>query len=210
MFVHLFTHTNEIIMKIMLLALLFPVFCHAQSEKANNSQTVFQDSIPKTSFYLKDRRIVFQKVYTSKLQQEELANQLYTFLSRRKDFRFATINGIADAEFFGQICQHRFDAARFGVVPFFNAPLILNEPIDATVVVQVKDNKYRVTITEMAFRSYGFMPTNDNVQFLEKWFVERDGKKLKASKSNTRLANFLDQDFAEMFDLNKSATASDF
>ena len=195
-------------MKIMLLALLFPVFCHAQNEKTTNLALVFQDSIPKTSFFLKDRRIVFQKVYPSNLTQKELSDKVYTMLNTTKGFKFS-LDGISDIDFYGELCQYRFDVERYGVT-LFNAPIVLNVPIDAKVIIQVKDYKYRITISEVAFRYYGPNPENNVDELLEKSLIERDGKKIKTSKSNTKLTNYLDQDFSALFDLGKSLTAGDF
>lgn len=192
-------------MKIMLLALLFPVFCAAQNEKAT-SVSFFQDSIPKTSFYLKDRRIVFQKVYTSSLKQKELANQLYSQLNLIDAFKYDS-DGNSDAIIQGQLCQYRFGTERYGVT-VFNAPVLLQYPIDARVTIQVKDYKYRVTVAEIAFRYFGADGKLD--ELLERSLMEKDGKKFKNTQAATKMSNYLHLDFSDLFDVRRSATASEF
>jgi hypothetical protein len=190
-------------MKIMLLALLFPIFCQAQSEKATNSNAVFQDSIPQTSFYLKDRRVVF-----SNLTKRELADKIYSILNTTKNFRL-NFEGMTNADFYGKLIQYQFDRARYNAT-FFNSSLALTVPINADVTVQVKDYKYRVTISEITFKYFSPKP-EENVNFtLDGMLIDRNGKKIMQSKSNTKLANFLSTDFASLFDVNRSMIANDF
>jgi hypothetical protein len=185
-------------MKIMLLALLFPVFCHAQNEKAN---AVSQDSIPNTSFYLKETRIIYQKVFKSNLSQKELADQVYRLLSTTKDFKF-DIDGVGNVDFYGRLCLHQFDNVRYNTT-VFNAPVLLNIPIDATVVVQVKDNRYRVTISDITFKY-----TTDLL--LDNELTERNRSRLNLGRSSLKLAKFLDQDFTDLFEIKNLAISSDF
>jgi hypothetical protein len=195
-------------MKIMLLTLLFPILCFGQSEKAN-SPTVFQDSIPKTSFYLKDRRVIFQKVYASNLTQKELSAKIDTLLNTIDGF-CQNFDGGSESDFYGRLCQYRFDMDRYGIgsTNWPSASNILRYPIDAKVTIQVKDYKYRVTITEIS--SHYFVAEIPEDELLEKSLMEKDGKKLKSSKASIKIAGYLNTDFSDLFNLKRSATASEF
>jgi hypothetical protein len=188
-------------MKLMLLALLFPVFCVAQNEKA---AAVFQDSIPKTSFYLNDGKIVFQKVFTSTLQAKELSGQLYRLFNTTDGLKFNLES--TDLDLFGQILQREIRQN----VTIFNAPILLQIPFDAKIVIQVKDYKYRVTISDLTFRYYAPLPENDVTHPIERSLLDRSGKKINDNKSNVKLASYLEQDLSGLFDLNRSATAGSF
>jgi hypothetical protein len=189
-------------MKIMLLALLFPVLCYAQSEKAYNSNAIFQDSIEKTSFYLKDTRIVYQKVFTSRLPQKELSEQVYRLLSTAKNFRF-DFDGISNVEFYGRLRLHQFDGVRYNTT-LFNSPILLNLPLNAIVVVQVKDFKYRLTISEVEFIG------KETTYPLDNQLTQYNRSKLNLTKSNSKLATYLDKDFTDLFEVKNTVIASDF
>lgn len=191
----------------MLLALLLPVLCRAQGPKANAQSAAFQDSVPQTSFYLKDRRVIFQKVYTSKLPQKELSDKLFTLLNTTTGFRF-DLDQPSAADFYGQLCNYRFDRERYGAT-IFNSPILLAIPINARVVVQVKDFKYRITVSEVVFTDYSVQGSLIE-ELLEKSVMEKGGSKFKIDKTSLKLANYLNTDFTSLFSLDRSALTSDF
>lgn len=198
-------------MKRILLTLLVSVLCYLQNgEAATRTHVLSGDSIPHTGIFLKNRNIIYQKVFSSNLTKEDLADKVATLLSTTRDFRFARGNHFSDWEFFGRLSDHKFDLGKFNT-GVFNTPTIFGVPMNAVVVVQVKDYKYRITISEMVFK----LP-KDNVRkepedlLLDDLITQKGRSLIKQSKSNIKIAGMLDQELTDIFDLNRSVTGSDF
>lgn len=202
------THTMN--MKPTLLALLLPLFGLAQSENPAPPATVLmQDSVPQTSLFLKDRRIVFQKVFSSQLNKDELMEKLNGLLSNTRGFRFDRHVYFGDGEFFGWLYGHRFDYIKYNL-GILGTPSLLGQPMYAKVAIQVKDNKYRVTITEMSFSVEVDPREMPNNTLLDEWLTEKRRSRLSKSRSSVKLATYLNQDLSDLFDLSKSVTYGDF
>lgn len=198
-------------MKFTLITLLFPLFGHADMEKPLlTQQTVLQDSMPQTSIYLRNRTVFYQKVFKSKLQKEELADQINTLLGTMPGFRFERGCYTAEGEFFGKLFQHRIDLGKYNF-GLFEAAGLLSTPFNATVIVQIKDYRYRVTISEV------FYPDNNLGQkelkrdiLLDDYITKKNRSSLSNSKSDLKLATLLSQDFTDLFDLNRSIISGEF
>lgn len=198
-------------LKLTFLGLLFPVCCFSQTEIAvSSTRPVYQDSIPQTAIFLKNRNVIFQKVFTSDLQKEELADRINTLLSKTADFRFDRGCYTSEGEFIGRIIQHKFDVRKYET-SMFGTPAALMYPLNASVVVQIKDYKYRVTISEINFKESRKEAKEEPIDvLLDDYITQKNRSKIKAGKSNVKLAGYLNRDFSDMFDLNQSLTASGF
>lgn len=192
--------------------MLFPLFCLAQTEKATTTiPPLYEDSIPQTAFFLKKRNVFFQKVFSSNLRKEELSDKIYTLLNTKREFKIDKNSFTSDDEFFGRLFQHKFDALKYDATSLLT-PTALGYPINARVAIQIKDYKYRVTITEINFKEYnkdpkGTLPADI---LLDNYVTQKNRTKIKLSKSNVKIATYLDRDFTDMFDLNSSLISGDF
>ena len=205
-------------MKFILLLLLSPFFCFTQNDKyiINLSDGV-QDSVAGTSIVLKNHAVLFQKVYTSKLEKEELSDRLYTLLATIKKFRYDRHIYPAENQFIGKLVFYMIDGRRYGATAF-TTPAVLAYPLTATVSIHVKDFKYRVIITDMNFKDPVKVQdpkkpaTNELVTdvMLDDYLTQKRRSQLKNSKTALRVAQFISQDLADRFDLQKSILSDDF
>lgn len=79
------------------------------------------------------------------------------------------------------------------------------------VAVQVKDYKYRVTVSEIAFKHRSDTTSNATYEsFIETSMTTKNRAGFKISKDNIKTAGMLDEDLTDKFDLNKSPILEDF
>lgn len=212
-------------MKLLLLILLFPVIGFAQVRNSNSIDGV-HDSIAGTSFLLKNQHIIFQKVYSSKLRQQELSDQLYALLSANNKFRFNNRIEQNDDQLVGKIFRYKVDAAKYGGT-FFKTPAILDYPLNAVVIIHVKDFKYRVILSELAFKddrplnkstagneSVNKEGANKNIVYddilMDDYFTQKRRSKFSTSKSIIKAAQYMELDLSDLFDIQKSILSNDF
>ncbi|GEM_PF-3066029 len=188
--------------------MLFSLCCFAQDQKTVNAPPIFKDSIARTSFFLKDRDIVYQKVFASNLKKEELLEKMNSLLSTIRNFRFSQNAIPAEAEIYGRLFFHSFDHEKYDYNMFNNSGYI-SEPLSAVVAIQVKDNKYRLTISEMSFSRDTEAPSQ-RIRLDEVFTQKRTRDKIKHQKANLKLAQYLDQEFTTLFNAKRSLLAGDF
>jgi predicted transcriptional regulator len=197
-------------MKLILLALFFPLFCFAQNGQKKMSDGVV-DSVPGTSIVLKNYEVVFQKVYTSKLTADELGDKLFTLLSTTKGFRFDRRVSPASGELIGKLIQYDVDVQRYGGNSIFGMMGIVNCPSNASVVISVKDFKYRVTVSDLTFTHIETATKGEFIDMkLSNYITKKNRSRFGTGKSDVKLARVLDQDFSDKFDLQKSNLTDDF
>lgn len=197
-------------MKLILFALFFPLFCFAQNGQKKLTDGAV-DSVPGTSVVLKNHEVVFQKIYTSKLTADELGDQLFTLLSTTKGFRFDRRISPDGDQLIGRLVRYEVDAKRYNGYTVLGISGILSYPVDASVVVSVKDFKYRVTVSELAFNN---MPTQVKGEFtdvkLSDYITKKNRSRFGTGKSDQKIARAIDQDLSDKFDLQKSILSEDF
>lgn len=188
-------------MKLFLFTLLFPLICFSKSN---------QDSVPGTALVLKNNTILFQKVYTSKLTQEELSKQLNVHLATLKKFKLNDNTNQSKNDLTGSLRYYKVDARKYST-SIFNSPAILAFPLNASVIIQVKDYKYRVIVSAITFKEVRTSPKEAiSNPTLEEYLTEKRRSQIKTGKSALRLAQVIDQDFSDAFDLQKSIVSADF
>lgn len=197
-------------MKLVLLALFFPIFCFAQNGQKKLTDGVL-DSVQGTSVVLKNYEVIFQKVYTSKLTADELGDQLFKLLSTTKGFRFDRRISPDGDQLIGRLVCYEVDARRYNGYTVFGAGGILSYPVDASVIVNVKDFKYRVTVSELSFNN---MPTQVKGEFrdikLSDYITKKNRSRFGTGKSDQKIARAIDQDLSDKFDLQKYILSEDF
>ncbi|WP_316793760.1 hypothetical protein [Pedobacter frigoris] len=193
-------------MKRTMLALLVPLLCYMQ--KGTAATTVVNDSLSKTSIFLKDRNIYYQKVFTSNLSKDELSDKVAVHLSTIPYYKHKNDSYFTEGDFIGYLSNNTFKINR--PLTFFNVPTLLHYPMDAMVAIQVKDNRYRVTVSEMAFK----VTKTDSIRTVTKRYplegevTRKSGSEIKPSKQ--KILDTMEQYFTNLFDLGKSAIATDF
>lgn len=193
-------------MKRTMLALLVPLLCYMQNGTA--ATTVVNDSLPKTGIFLKDRNIYYQKVFTSALAKDQLSDKVASHLSTLHYFRFKQDSYSPDGDFVGYLSNNVFKVNP--VASIFNIPSVMDHPMDAMVVIQVKDNRYRVTVSEIVFK----ITSADSVRRVTKRYplesdvTRKNGTEIKPSQR--KLLNAIEQYFTNLFDFGKSVIATDF
>lgn len=103
-------------MKLTLLTIVGFSFCLSNTTLASTETNIFsshEDSIPNTAIFLKNRKVIYQKVFISNLKKEDLADKVATLLTTMKDFKFNRGNHFSDWEFFGRLSDHKFDLGKF-------------------------------------------------------------------------------------------------
>lgn len=193
--------------KLTYLVMLFPLFCIAQQKAPTTVAPVFQDSIANTAFYVKNKDVVYQKVFSSALKKEALTEKINGLLNGMNRFRFNQSMHFNGSEFYGQLILHEFDIDR-KELSMFNVSGFISYPLSAVVAVQVKDYKYRVIISDMNF-SYTPMDLLTGVR-LNELFFPKNGSLIKKSNANMKLTQLLDHEFSTLFNLNNALANADF
>lgn len=198
-------------MKKLLYVLLFtPFFCAAQSEASIRILAKgVQESISETSFILKDQSVLFQKVYSSNLSKNELINKLKYFLPGVKNFQLTDgVNQTAD-QFSGRITDFIVNYQKFGTTDTGPGQLMAYG-LNANVIVQVKDNKYRVIISNLVFKGIGNGLSGTisiNSPFDD--FICKDHRnKFRTGQWFLLTAKIIDADLATSFDITLNDTLS--
>ncbi|HMI02029.1 MAG TPA: hypothetical protein VK541_06075 [Pedobacter sp.] len=195
-------------MRTLLLMLFLPIYGFGQaSQNDPPSRQVIQDSIPGTSIILKDGNILFKKAYASNLEKEALSDQLYTLLSLIKGFKPNDERYRAVDQITGRLSRHNINMNKYATSD------ILNKPINAMVLVQLKDLKYQVIVSEISFgETYTDSLKHELTRdvMLESYITEKKGSKLRSRKVYVKLAQILNQELTDLFDLQKSNLAAEF
>lgn len=197
--------------KLFFALLLAPFIISAKTIYQSKINSTPVDSVAGTSVVLKNDGVIFQKVFSSPLKKEALIAQLNTLLAAKRKFKFeASLN---DNDFIGRLVKYNIDYSKFNPSIFSPATIITN-PLAANVVIQVKDFKYRVTVSEITF--INVMPVDKkNPGYpvdikLDNYITQKKRSKLSTKKGDVKLTEYINQDFTDLFDLSKSNTSGDF
>ncbi|MBB6501978.1 hypothetical protein [Pedobacter cryoconitis] len=192
-------------MKHLLFLLFFtPLISFAQADK---QETRFangvQDSVPGTSLILKDFTVSFQKIYTSDLDKEELAAKIKLFLPTIKNFELKNTENQSTYQFSGRITNFLVNYSKFEGRYFTFSQDVIDYPIYANVLIQVKDRKYRVIVSEITFKSTRADSTRTAREItLDEEICDRYQRKFLTNNQPKKTAKYLDNDLATSFDIN--------
>jgi len=190
------------------LFMFLPLFSIAQVDlKKIKLSPDTQDSVLGTSLILKENTILFQKVYESELSKSELKIALQSFLPAVKSFQLTDITNQTEYQFSGRLSDYNINYRKFGGT-FIDAPSLLNYPIIANVIIQVKDNKYRVTISEIIFKSLLITTNAPNDRELDDVLTRKERTLIKTNSNAQSVGYFLDKDFSLAFDIKKTKKLS--
>jgi len=198
--------------KILFLLLLFPFTLSAQTDSiAYVPAGGIQDSIPETFIILKDNDLLFQKVYTTALKKDDLVNKLKLFLPGVKSFQLSNATNQTAYQLKGRLSSYFINFRKSqknnnGIADF------LFHPLNADVLIQIKDGRYRVTVFNMVVRNY--YDRIDSTRYKSDLSIESFMAKDKRSKISTRnddikSAKFINSELTNSFNLNSPTRIKD-
>ena len=167
------------------------------SEENSDETKIYNFSISKTG-------VIWQNIYDTDLNKEQIKAYFgsQTFMELKKETESSmtfSINKLSlnTTKFFSR-----------GLTPFF-----LLEPMSSIIMVQWKDNRYRITLSNVIFTSttdwsLGGVSTNSNTQStLDEYAYNYRRGKFKSMFVNTN-ANIANTIFFDLFDIKKIETTT--
>lgn len=123
-----------------------------------------------------------------------------------------TIPSIKNIQYFDNQISAEIEGAKIDYEKYGGKTLttltILNYNFDAKVIIDIKENKYRVTVLNMLFTDNWSVAsqntfTNTRPEKLSDYVLKKDGS-FKKGKTYTNGLSYLDQDLLNMFTYTKS------
>jgi hypothetical protein len=189
--------------KILYLLCFLPLLVHAQVKLDTIGLSAgVQDSVLGTSIVLKDRAIIFQKVYQSNLKKAELLKQLIDFLPTVKNFELSSLTSQTEDRLIGRLADFLVNYRKFGGTQEYVQD-ILNKPIFANVIIQVKDYRYRVLISQIVFKTIAAEAYTSYIP-LDEIVSRNDRQRIRTGTGYRDTARYVNDDFSESFDLRSA------
>ncbi|MGY0041237.1 hypothetical protein [Pedobacter sp. NJ-S-72] len=188
---------------LLFLFLLFPLALLAQddNQEVRLSKNV-QDSIPGTALVLKDYTTIFEKIYSSDLEKEELAAEIKMYLPAVKNFQLTSTENQSVYQLSGRLTDYIAIYTRFDSKAYYDS-FPLNAPIDANVLISIKDKKYRVIVSEIVFQDATTDAKGNLIdQPLNVYFSTLYKPKFRLGGEAKKVADFLSKDLVASFDIN--------
>jgi hypothetical protein len=146
---------------------------------------------------LENGQVYFEKVFTLDSAKIAAVERLLTInIPKTKDVGdFTKASDIITAK----IKNALIDYKKYGGT-WFNTPACLDLPFFGDVSIIWKDQKYRVTITNMYFKSdkFGIMKCSDE-------FTKRNRKEWDGSKNTIKSTDYIDKYFTDLFAINRNS-----
>lgn len=195
---------------VLMLLLVLPLLVRAQvgNDKTTLSPGV-QDSVLGTSFILRDNTILFQKVYDSTLGKDDLVKSLKAFLPAVKSFQLTESPNQNEYQFSGKLNDYLINYRKYGG-SLMGTSVLLNESLNANVIIQVKDYKYRVLISDVVFKDVQLVIGDNGTDiFLDDMFTRKKRTEIRIHPTVSKVAKYMDSDFGDSFNIttNKKASA---
>ncbi|MGY0041193.1 hypothetical protein [Pedobacter sp. NJ-S-72] len=105
--------------------------------------------------------------------------------------------------------QYDVDVQRYTENTIFGMMGIVNSPLNASVVIHVKDFKYRVTVSDVSYTRVDTAGRSSDIK-LSDYMTKNNRSRFGTAKSDLKLARVINQDFSDKFDLQKSNLTDDF
>ncbi|HTN00206.1 MAG TPA: hypothetical protein VL088_15725 [Pedobacter sp.] len=180
--------------KLLFFLLLTPISLFAQTDN-------IQDSIPGTSIILKNNEVIFSKVYESEFDKDILVEKLSVFISgiSNLEYNFNTSNPY---QLNGNLNGNTVNYRKYGGT-LMGTNILLNYPIYANVVIQIKDNRYRVLVSNMNYKNVPNAMSHNNVDYLLDDLVTRKKRtSFRTASESIRVLEYIDRHLSDIFDLN--------
>lgn len=163
---------------------------------------------PGSAFSLQDGVVTFSKVYTSDKPNDELMADLELFLNNLGGFDIKR-NGITSDQINGTLKESTVNYRKYGG-SFMMTNIVLNSPFDANVIIQAKDNRYRVIVTNIIFKNVPNAFNNNLLDFtLEDLVTKRKRTEFRNSSEVVKMVNYTAQHLSDLFDMTKVIDQAD-
>lgn len=194
---------------LILILALMPVMLCAQVnlEKTKLSDGV-QDSVLGTDIVLKNNEIIFQKTYSSELSKSELIEKLKTYLPTIKNFQLSEVPNQNIDQFSGRLTDYIVNYRKYGGT-LMGTSIALNYPLNANAIIQVKDFKYRITISNFIFKGIVLMSQKYDL-VLDDALTKSKRTKIRNNQEILNAAIYLNKELNDMFDINNTKKIDDF
>lgn len=190
--------------------LLLPLLGFSQSTKKEWSFSPgVQDSIFGTSIVLKNSSVIFQKVYESSLSKEELIEKVKLFLPSVKSFQLTNSSNQGIDQFSGRLTDFVVNYRKYGG-SLMGTSTLLNYPLNANVIIQIKDKKYRVIVSDILFKDVRSLLTNNTMDLILDDTATRKKRSIfNGNSSIVKALKYIDQDFSDSFNVHASQKITD-
>ncbi len=148
------------------------------------------------NFYLENQSIKYKKVFEmNELNQSVIVEKLNTYLP--------TVSGLTNIQFNGNVFTGQINILtvnyrRYGG-KWATTWGALNHPMNANITIQVKDNKYRLVITDIKFIS----TSPYCVIHINKSATKKKGTKITKNKLVLKGLEYIDKFFTEKFTITE-------
>lgn len=156
------------------------------------------------NFILENKTIKWQKVFDTNLSKNELGNLFIKNIV--SNFQTENLQEFEDRILFN-VKQDKIDFKSMGG-SWGSTALFVQYPIDYFVMVDIKENKYRITIKNIIvdMSSAGFGNTaNELINYITK----KKNSVFRKSSASSKGATFFNNHFMNKFDINKISKEND-
>lgn len=175
---------------------------YTDPQKVENSTN--ENFIEFHNFNIEDYSVQYKKIFDlPETSENEIINNLNSYLPTISNLTYLQFNGNV---FTGKIEGLFINYKKFGA-KWAKTWLALNHPMYGNLTIQVKDNKYRVIITEMEF-----FTTNVNLIYKVNNTINTNNNTTEFSKNKTiqQGLELMDLFFTEKFTFNKDKITEDW
>jgi hypothetical protein len=206
--------------KLLTLLFLLPFFANAQRDDVygtgkTNKQLILgktlsintQDSLAGTSIIIKNNEVIYSKVFEVELKKNELINLLKLSLPNIAKFEFK-IDADSDDKINGNLSGTVINYRKYGGT-LMGTSMVLNYPLVANVIIQVKDNKYRVLVTNMYFKDVEILNQKSDY-ILDDGVTRKKRTEFKDSSQVESILKYIDKHLTDIFNVKRDRIKDDF
>lgn len=161
---------------------------------------ITQNTISQNNFKVSNNNITWQKVFNTDSITD---NQLIKFINTKP--KIINVNYL-DNQITAEIEGDEIDYKKYGGKTM-STLTILNHKLHAKVLIEIKQNKYRVTVQNITFIDDWSMNSlnafADNTSTLKEYVLKKNGA-IKQGKTIIKGLDYLNQHFIETFAFTKS------
>ncbi|NIG56285.1 hypothetical protein [Chitinophaga sp. Cy-1792] len=163
------------------------------------TQLMQAQNSPYQFYKLQNQNVIFEKVYAAdSLNQTDLLKQLQIAIPRIQGFTHYQENGNVIT---GRIINGIVDYRRFGH-PLLSAPALIMFPYEASVTIEVKDGRYRVTMAGITFIDNSGRYREPNP--IDGFLANNSKTEWKTGKTALKIGQFSEEYFSSIFTVTPS------
>lgn len=179
-----------------LLFLLIPMISLAQYPEDNiKSNPKFHANFQ----FDEDSKLIYQNIFTN--DSIITVSDIYNFLNKKSNLK-NLIKG--ENSLSGEIFDMVVDYKKYGGT-YMNSLILLNHKMSGNFIIELKDNRYRLTIKNIKFLddfslySINTYKESDNLTYLEEMVVNKKKVAIKNTRTILQGLQYLDSHFTDFF-----------